>query len=142
MVSVPIRGTNRLCNLLFFRHFTKSVFCYTPDLVTFGHLFRLLFEYTEDYFNQLRVIAFDSYQEYTIATDTAISARGTEKAGRWPAFLLMRGSVPGNAALAGQTGKKRPSVPGNAALAGQTGLLAGRFAAANQKDGESCDGQQ
>ena len=49
----------------------------SSDLVTFGHRFRVLFEYTEDYFNQLRVIAFDSYQEYTIATDTAIPARGT-----------------------------------------------------------------
>jgi len=51
-------------------------------------------------------------------------------------------SVHGNPALAGQTGEKLRSVHGNRGLAGQTGLLAGRFAAANQKDGESCDGQQ
>lgn len=62
--------------------------------VSFGHLFRLLFEYTEDYFNQLRVIAFDSYQEYTIATDTAISARGTQKSiACGDAFLRALGTI-------------------------------------------------
>lgn len=55
---------------------------------------------------------------------------------------LTWGSVPGNPALAGQTGEKLRSVPGNPALAGQTGLAAGGFAAANQKKGKGCDGQQ
>ena len=58
-------------------------------MVTFGHIFRLLFEYTEDYFNLLRVIAFDSYQEYTTVTDTAISARGTKRAARFAAALFV-----------------------------------------------------
>ena len=57
-------------------------------MVTFCHLFRLLFEYTEDYFNLLRVIAFDSYQEYTIATDIAISARGTKRAAHRVALFV------------------------------------------------------
>ena len=33
-LQAPIRGTTRPCNLLIFKHFTKSCFCYPPNLVT------------------------------------------------------------------------------------------------------------
>ena len=35
----PARGTARPCNLLIFKHFTRSCLFYPPDLVTIGGLF-------------------------------------------------------------------------------------------------------
>ena len=48
-------------------------------LVTFGHLFRLLFEYTEGYINHLIDKPSGSYQEYTIATHNFSSCPGHEE---------------------------------------------------------------
>lgn len=46
--------------------------------VTFGHLFRSLFEYTEHSINFLITNSFGSDKEHTIATDMAAPARGTK----------------------------------------------------------------
>ena len=44
--------------------------------VTFGHLFRVFFEYIYHQPNPQEINLFNSYQEYTIATSTAISVPG------------------------------------------------------------------
>ncbi len=43
---------------LIFKHFTKSIVFYTPDLVTFGHLFRDLFQLTVHELNLLKTSLF------------------------------------------------------------------------------------
>ena len=47
--------------------------------VTFGHLFRGLFEYIYHQTNHRIINFFDSQREYTIANDSITPARGTEK---------------------------------------------------------------
>ena len=52
----------------------------TIESVTFGHLFRGLFEYIYHQTNHRIINFYDSQREYTIANDTITPARGTRKA--------------------------------------------------------------
>ena len=66
--SIPNQGT-----------FVSVTFGHLPlNLVTFGHLFRGLFEYIYHQTNPRIINLFDSQREYTIANDTITPARGTE----------------------------------------------------------------
>jgi hypothetical protein len=60
--------------------FVSVTFGHLPlNLVTFGHLFRGLFEYIYHQTNHRIINFFDSQREYTIANDTITPARGTDK---------------------------------------------------------------
>ena len=52
---------------------------HASDSVTFGHLFRLLFNTPLDYINHLIDKTFGGHQEYTIATSYLAPARGTKQ---------------------------------------------------------------
>ena len=61
--------------------FVSVTFGHLPlNLVTFGHLFRGLFEYIYHQTNHRIINFYDSQREYTIANDTITPARGTRKA--------------------------------------------------------------
>ena len=56
--------------------FVSVTFGHLPlNLVTFGHLFRGLFEYIYHQTNHRKINFFDSQREYTIANDTITPAR-------------------------------------------------------------------
>ena len=60
--------------------FVSVTFGHLPlNLVTFGHLFRGLFEYIYHQTNHRIINFFDSQREYTIANDSITPARGTRR---------------------------------------------------------------